>query len=44
MEFVVNLGEVNTVRIFYKRAANEIGERIAQYAQKMINKYIASLL
>ncbi len=44
MEVVVNMGDVNTVRIFYKRSPNFISERVAEYAQKTINKHIGNML
>ena len=41
---VINFGELNTVRVYFKKAANMISERVAEYSQKNINKYIGNLL
>jgi hypothetical protein len=44
MEFVVGLGEISNVKIYYKKSNNLIAQNVAEYTQKAVDKYLANLL
>ena len=44
MEFIANHDSINTVRVYYKKSANKVCERLANPLEKIIKNYLGILL